>query len=87
MELVSSSYNFQEAFLGPLAADATDEILKSVSILHFAGSGRKPWKKRIAPRSKKTMLLWYAYNADARLNTDLFSYGTQKKEEVLEKQS
>lgn len=86
MELVSASYNFQEAFLGTLSADAADEILDQVTILHYAGSGRKPWAKRVVPRTKKTLLLWYAYDADARLNTDLFSYETHAKKKVLEKQ-
>lgn len=55
-KMLPIKYNFQESYLHWLEPDAATEILKQISVLHYAG-GNKPWEKNGGLRDSEK--LWF----------------------------
>jgi lipopolysaccharide biosynthesis glycosyltransferase len=57
MRLVTSSFNFHEAYLGKVDPVTAFQWLDRIRVLHFAGSP-KPWKSETTAASRLTDVLW-----------------------------
>jgi len=70
LKMVSSSFNFQETFLGSIDPVAAFEIGKNISILHYAGKA-KPWQQEAGKTTRFTANLWDNYKSSAEKYTTL----------------
>lgn len=58
------SFNFQEGFLDRLSPDQIEEVVRRISILHFAGRV-KPWTHKPSVNDRSSLSIWHHYRAAA----------------------
>lgn len=64
LRMVPARYNFQEHYLNAVNSDQQDDLLRDISVLHYAGRS-KPWAMRPEQCWRKTLMLWHVYKTCA----------------------
>jgi lipopolysaccharide biosynthesis glycosyltransferase len=64
IDFISYRYNFQESYLSQLDWNGQRRILKSISVLHYAGHD-KPWKLPATAIFRPSTALWHWYSSMA----------------------